>query len=92
MPASTEASAPCPVLAPVPSAVQDVKVPDIGDFEGIPVIDIHVKTGDIVEKDQLLITLESDKATMDVPSPAAGTVREIKIKSSATTSRKALSS
>jgi len=57
-----------------------VKVPDIGDFKDIPVIEVHVKPGDTVEKEQSLVTLESDKATMDVPSPAAGTVRELKIK------------
>ncbi|MDR5738728.1 dihydrolipoyl dehydrogenase [Caballeronia sp. LZ016] len=61
-------------------AAQDVKVPDIGDFKDIPVIEIHVKPGDTVEKEQSLVTLESDKATMDVPSPAAGTVRELKVK------------
>jgi dihydrolipoamide dehydrogenase len=60
--------------------VQDVKVPDIGDFKDIPVIEVHVKPGDTVEKEQSLITLESDKATMDVPSPAAGTVKEVKLK------------
>ena len=59
---------------------QDVKVPDIGDFTDIPVIEIHVKVGDTVEKEQSLVTLESDKATMDVPSPAAGTVKEVKVK------------
>ncbi|WP_061176030.1 dihydrolipoyl dehydrogenase [Caballeronia pedi] len=60
--------------------MQDVKVPDIGDFKDIPVIEVHVKPGDTVEKEQSLITLESDKATMDVPSPAAGTVKEVKVK------------
>jgi dihydrolipoamide dehydrogenase len=59
---------------------QEVKVPDIGDFSDIPVIEVHVKPGDTVEKEQSLITLESDKATMDVPSPAAGTVKELKVK------------
>jgi len=58
----------------------EVKVPDIGDFKGIPVIEIAVKVGDKVEKEQSLVTLESDKATMDVPSPAAGTVKEVKVK------------
>nr|WP_309297505.1 dihydrolipoyl dehydrogenase [Caballeronia novacaledonica] len=60
--------------------MQDVKVPDIGDFKDIPVIEVHVEPGDTVEKEQSLITLESDKATMDVPSPAAGTVKEVKVK------------
>ncbi len=55
----------------------EVKVPDIGDFEDVPVIEIHVAAGDEVAKEQPLITLESDKATMDVPSPAAGTVAEV---------------
>jgi pyruvate dehydrogenase E2 component (dihydrolipoamide acetyltransferase) len=58
----------------------DVKVPDIGDFKDIPVIEIGVKVGDKVEKEQSLVTLESDKATMDVPSPAAGVVKELKVK------------
>jgi pyruvate dehydrogenase E2 component (dihydrolipoamide acetyltransferase) len=58
----------------------EVKVPDIGDFKDIPVIEISVKVGDTVEKEQSLVTLESDKATMDVPSPEAGTVKEIRVK------------
>jgi pyruvate/2-oxoglutarate dehydrogenase complex dihydrolipoamide acyltransferase (E2) component len=55
----------------------EVKVPDIGDFTDVPVIEIHVAAGDEVAAEQPLITLESDKATMDVPSPAAGTVAEV---------------
>ena len=58
----------------------EVKVPDIGDYKDIPVIEVLVKAGDTVEKEQSLITLESDKATMDVPSPASGTVKEVKVK------------
>ena len=58
----------------------DVKVPDIGDFKDIPVIEVFVKPGDSVKADDSLVTLESDKATMDVPSPAAGVVRELKLK------------
>ena len=58
----------------------DVKVPDIGDFKDIPVIEVFVKPGDTVNADDSLVTLESDKATMDVPSPAAGVVRELKVK------------
>jgi pyruvate dehydrogenase E2 component (dihydrolipoamide acetyltransferase) len=57
----------------------EVKVPDIGDFKDVPVIEIHVKPGDAVNADDSLVTLESDKATMDVPSPAAGTVKEVKL-------------
>jgi pyruvate dehydrogenase E2 component (dihydrolipoamide acetyltransferase) len=55
----------------------DVKVPDIGDFNDVPVIEVLVKPGDVVKAEQSLITLESDKATMDVPSPVAGTVAEV---------------
>jgi pyruvate dehydrogenase E2 component (dihydrolipoamide acetyltransferase) len=55
----------------------DVKVPDIGDYKDVPIIEILVKPGDVVKADESLVTLESDKATMDVPSPKAGTVREI---------------
>ena len=58
----------------------EVKVPDIGDFTDIPVIEIFVKPGDAVKAEDSLITLESDKATMDVPSPAAGTVKEVRVK------------
>ncbi|MEO8305784.1 MAG: dihydrolipoyl dehydrogenase [Betaproteobacteria bacterium] len=58
----------------------DVKVPDIGDFKDIPVIEILVKPGDAVKAEDSLVTLESDKATMDVPSPAAGTIKEVKVK------------
>ena len=58
----------------------EAKVPDIGDFDGIPVIEILVAVGDTVDKDQGLVTLESDKATMEVPSPAAGVVKELKVK------------
>src|SRR5882724_10742350 len=58
----------------------EVRVPDIGDYQGVPVIEVLVKDGDRVEKDQPLIVLESDKATMEVPSPVAGIVRGLKIK------------
>ena len=58
----------------------EVKVPAIGDFKDVPVIDILVKPGDTVKVDESLLTLESDKATMDVPSPASGTVRELRVK------------
>jgi pyruvate dehydrogenase E2 component (dihydrolipoamide acetyltransferase) len=61
-------------------ATIEVKVPDIGDFKDVPVIEIFVKPGDAVKAEDSLITLESDKATMDVPSPAPGIVGEIKVK------------
>ncbi|MBA3034260.1 MAG: dihydrolipoyllysine-residue acetyltransferase [Gammaproteobacteria bacterium] len=60
--------------------MMEVKVPDIGDFNDVPVIEVHVKPGDVIKAEDTLITLESDKATMDVPAPAAGTVREVKVK------------
>ena len=52
----------------------EVKVPDIGDFKDVPVIDVMVKPGDSVKAEDSLVSLESDKATMDVPAPFAGTV------------------
>ena len=58
----------------------EVKVPDIGDFKDVPVIEIQVSPGDTVKAEDPLVTLESDKATMEVPAPAAGTVKEIKLK------------
>ena len=62
----------------MPTATE-VNVPDLGDFTDVPVIEIHVATGDLVSEEDPLITLESDKATMDIPSPAAGTVRELRV-------------
>ena len=57
----------------------DIKVPDIGDFKDVPVISILVSVGDTVAAEDPLIELESDKATMEVPSPAAGVIKEIKV-------------
>ena len=62
------------------SQLIEVKVPDIGDFKDVPVIEVLVKPGDTVAAEDSLVTLESDKATMDVPSPAAGVVKELKVK------------
>ncbi len=62
------------------AAATEVSVPDLGDFANVPVIEIHVAPGDVVSDEDPLITLESDKATMDIPSPAAGTVRELRVK------------
>jgi len=70
--------------APAPSAngesVVELTVPDLGDFHDIPVIEVLVHPGEIVAKDAALVSLESDKATMEVPASAAGTIREIKVK------------
>ena len=60
--------------------MQEVKVPDIGDFKDVPVIEVFVKAGDTVAADDPLVTLESDKATMDVPAPASGVVKDLKLK------------
>ena len=60
--------------------IKDINVPDIGDFDEVEIIEIHVSPGEKVEVEQSLITLESDKATMEIPSPHAGTVKEINIK------------
>ena len=80
--AAPGAPAAAPAAAPVAAAGApvEVSVPDIGDYTDVPVIDICVKVGDTVKVDDALVTLESDKATMDVPSSAAGVVREIKVK------------
>ncbi len=58
----------------------DVKIPDIGDFKGIPIVEVFVKAGDVVAIDDPLLSIESDKATMEIPSPAAGRVAEILVK------------
>src|SRR3990172_12182623 len=62
------------------SNLVEVKVPDIGEFKNVPVIELLVRPGDTVGKEDSLITLESDKATMEVPSPAAGVVKELNVK------------
>ena len=72
-----------PAAAPAPAAAAgpvEVRVPDIGDFKDVAVIEILVKPGDRVASDQSLITVESDKASMEIPSSAAGVVRELKVK------------
>ena len=61
-------------------SVMEVKVPDIGDYKNVPVIEVQVKPGDVVKPDDPLVTLESDKATMEVPAPAEGKVVEVLVK------------
>ncbi len=75
-------SAPAPTSARPAGGggAQTVKVPDIGNYEGVPVIEVLVADGETVEAEQPLIVLESDKATMEVPSPGAGIVRDLKLK------------
>jgi pyruvate dehydrogenase E2 component (dihydrolipoamide acetyltransferase) len=73
-------AAPAPAAATAAAAaggVVEVKVPDIGDFDAVPVIELFVKVGDTIKVDDAIATLESDKATMDVPSSAAGVVKEV---------------
>jgi pyruvate dehydrogenase E2 component (dihydrolipoamide acetyltransferase) len=81
-PAAAPAAPAKAAAAPAPAEAKtiDVTIPDIGDFKDVPLIEILVKEGDTVEADQPLVTLESDKATMDVPSPAAGKITQIVVK------------
>ena len=65
---------------PAAGKIVEAKVPDVGDYSGIPVIELLVSVGDTVKKDQGLVTLESDKATMEVPSSHAGVIKELKVK------------
>ena len=76
-PAAEAAPAPAPAAAPAAASVQDIHVPDIGSSGKAKIIEVLVKVGDTVEADQSLITLESDKASMEIPSPAAGVVEEV---------------
>ncbi|RDK11105.1 dihydrolipoyllysine-residue acetyltransferase [Cupriavidus lacunae] len=80
-PAAAPAPAPAPAAAPAGGGgVIEVKVPDIGDYDAVPVIEVHVKPGDTINAEDAVVTLESDKATMDVPSPQGGVVKEVKVK------------
>ena len=80
-PAAAKAAAPAKAAkAEASAAAISVTIPDIGDYQDVPVIEVLVKDGDTVEKDQTLLVLESDKATLDVPAPAAGVVSGFKVK------------
>jgi len=74
------AAAPAPAAAPAASGPVEIKVPDIGDFKDVSVIELLVKPGDTIAADQSLITVESDKASMEIPSSAAGVLKELKVK------------
>jgi len=76
----TEAPAPAPAAAPAAAGPVEVRVPDIGDFKDVAVIELLVKVGDTVKVEQSLFTVESDKASMEIPSPAAGVLKELKVK------------
>ncbi len=82
-PAEKPQAAPETVARPVPAAVTgavEIRVPDIGDFKDVAVIEVLVKVGDTVKTEQSLVTVESDKASMEIPSSSAGVVRELKVK------------
>lgn len=88
-PAPVAASAAAPLAAPAPAAAApapaasgriEVRVPDIGDFKDVAVIELLVKPGDSIKVEQSLFTVESDKASMEIPSPAAGVLKELKVK------------
>ncbi|MBT2334778.1 dihydrolipoyllysine-residue acetyltransferase [Variovorax paradoxus] len=78
--AAAPAPATAPATAPAASGPIEVKVPDIGDFKDVAVIELLVKPGDTIAADQSLITVESDKASMEIPSSAAGVLKELKVK------------
>jgi len=81
--AAPAAAAPAPAPAAAPAAAAgpvEVKVPDIGDFKEVEVIEVMVKVGDTIKVDQSLLTVESDKASMEIPSSHAGLVKEVKVK------------
>lgn len=78
--APAKAESPAPVAASAAASVQEVRIPDIGDNKGVEVIEVLVKAGDSIAKEDGLITLETDKATMDIPSPVTGVVKQVQIK------------
>ena len=78
--ASKSVAAPAPAAAPAASGPVEVRVPDIGDFKDVSVIEVLVKPGDTIKAEQSLITVESDKASMEIPSSAAGVLKELKVK------------
>jgi dihydrolipoamide dehydrogenase len=82
--APSAAAAPAPAAAPAapagPAGIVEVTVPDIGDFKDVEIIELLVKPGDAIRRDQSLITVESDKASMEIPSNVDGVVKELKVK------------
>ncbi len=79
-PAAAAIETQAPAAAPAASATIEVRVPDIGDFKDVAVIELLVKVGDTIKVEQSLFTVESDKASMEIPSPAAGVLKELKVK------------
>ena len=81
--AAPEAVTPAPVApqtVEIPGGIEEIKVPDIGDFKDIEVIEVLVKPGDVIRQEDSLVTLESDKSAMELPSPKSGVVREVRLK------------
>ncbi|MBP0599216.1 dihydrolipoyllysine-residue acetyltransferase [Herbaspirillum sp. LeCh32-8] len=78
--AQTSAPAPVPAAAPAAGGTVEIEVPDIGDFKEVEVIELMVKVGDTVKAEQSLLTVESDKASMEIPSSHAGVIKELKVK------------
>lgn len=81
--AAPEAVTPAPVVqetVEIPGGIEEIKVPDIGDFKDIEVIEVLVKAGDVIRQEDSLVTLESDKSAMELPSPKSGVVREVRLK------------
>lgn len=81
--AAPEAVTPAPVAPQtieIPGGIEEIKVPDIGDFKDIEVIEVLVKPGDVIRQEDSLVTLESDKSAMELPSPKSGVVREVRLK------------
>jgi pyruvate dehydrogenase E2 component (dihydrolipoamide acetyltransferase) len=78
--AQTSAPAPAPAAAPAAGGAVEIEVPDIGDFKEVEVIEVMVKVGDTVKAEQSLLTVESDKASMEIPSSHAGVIKELKVK------------
>src|SRR4029453_4502879 len=83
-PVAAEAAKPAvsapPAPTSAPAGVAEVRVPDIGDFKDVPIIEVMVEPGDTIKPEQPLVTLESDKASMEVPSPLGGVVADLKVK------------
>ena len=83
-PAAAETAKPAvsapPAPTSAPAGVAEVRIPDIGDFKDVPIIEVMVKPGDTIKPEQPLVTLESDKASMEVPSPLGGVVADLKVK------------
>ncbi|MDD3930444.1 MAG: E3 binding domain-containing protein, partial [Sphaerochaeta sp.] len=71
-------------------AIKQILIPDIGDFEDVPIIDVYIKVGDVIDSDSSVVALESEKAVLDVPSPFAGTINKVLLKEGDTVSKGSL--